>query len=110
MLLTFNINAKTSDSIIIIGTIAKAVDVSFVDEIVDLGDMQSAKEARFVIQANTDYKLSTNTSGKLINKNGNTIGFNNKITQDRVIITPNLKNNQTSGNYSADLTISISAI
>ncbi len=112
--LAVNAFAATSDSINIIGSIDNLVSISFDAENLNLGDMTVAKNASFTVVANTDYTLSAPTSGTLIEANsGATIGF--AIALDKansvMTVTPDAyAATQTSGNYSANVTISVAAI
>jgi hypothetical protein len=106
--------AATSDSINIIGSIAKAVSVAFNADNLDLGDMQAAKDAPFTVVANTDYTLSAPLTGTLVNAdNGAELGFGISVDKAGSVmtVTPDaISATQAAGNYAANVTLSIAAI
>jgi hypothetical protein len=103
-----------SDSINLIGSIAKAVSVSFDSATLDLGDMSDTSVANFTVVANTDYTVSANEVGLLTNvDNGDVLGFAINVDKNNstMSITPSeISATQAAGNYQANVTLTVSAV
>jgi hypothetical protein len=103
-----------NDSINLIGSIAKAVSVSFDSATLDLGDMSDTSVANFTVVANTDYTVSANEVGLLTNvDNGDVLGFAINVDKNNstMSITPSeISATQAAGNYQANVTLTVSAV
>jgi hypothetical protein len=103
-----------SDSINLIGSIAKAVSISFDSATLDLGDMSDTSVANFTVVANTDYTVSANEVGLLTNvDNGDVLGFAINVDKNNstMSITPSeISATQAAGNYQANVTLTVSAV
>jgi hypothetical protein len=98
-----------SDSINLIGSIAKAVSISFDNATLDLGDMSDTSVANFTVVANTDYTISGPATGKLVNvDNGAELDFGVSVdkTNSTMSVTPAaISATQAAGNYQANVTL-----
>jgi hypothetical protein len=103
-----------TDSINLIGSIAKAVSVSFDSATLDLGDMSDTSTANFTVVANTDYTVSAPTTGTLVNvDNGAELGFAISVSKanSSMSITPSaISATQAAGDYQASVTLTVSAV
>jgi hypothetical protein len=103
-----------SDSINLIGSIAKAVSISFDNATLDLGDMSDTSVANFTVVANTDYTISGPATGKLVNvDNGAELDFGVSVdkTNSTMSVTPAaISATQAAGNYQANVTLTVSAV
>jgi hypothetical protein len=103
-----------TDSINLIGSIAKAVSVSFDSATLDLGDMTNTSTANFTVVANTDYTVSAPSVGTLVNAdNGAQLGFSIAVSKENstMSITPDeISATQAAGDYQASVTLTVSAV
>ena len=103
-----------SDSINLIGNIAKSVSVSFDNATLDLGDMSQTSIANFTVVANTDYVVSAPSVGKLVNvDNGAELDFAVSVDKanSTMSVTPaEISATQAAGNYQASVVLSVAAV
>lgn len=103
-----------TDTLNLVGSIAKAVSVEFENETLDLGDMQEASIANFKVIANTDYTVSAPEAGELVNKdNDATLGFKIEVSKEKssMVITPAaISAEQAAGKYEGSVVLTVSAV
>ncbi len=105
--------AASSETIILqlIGTISKSVSIVFDSSTIDLGDLTQHTAVDFTIVSNTEYIITTPTTGILTNEYGGTLGFTTATNNGKLTITPNtIGPDQPLGTYSANIEVTISAI
>ena len=106
--------SSDTDTLNIVGSIAKSVSVAFDNNTLDLGDMQSASVANFTVVANTDYTVSAPISGKLVNAdNGAELDFAVAVSKENstMSITPaQISATQAAGNYQANVVLTVAAV
>jgi hypothetical protein len=115
LVFTFSINAyavlTSSATIQLTMVIEKKVSVAFEQEAIELNKNGTPSAAKFNVLANTEYKVSTESTGSLTNANGDSVGFSTSINNNTLIITPErIAANQATGAYSTNLKLTVSAI